>query len=468
MTRGYAHFRKTAWMVTGLGAFAVLLSSCSGHAVRDIQHADASDPQALYYALPRTVLTLEVLGEKTTLVKEAACSAALQEMIDCGPKGMISISACLGVPANEAKEKWTFEKPVLRQRAEPDPGEIFRVDISASALEKTGIGLNLSRQGLITRGESEFQDKRVDIAVAALKSAASLVQPFVGGPESPKTAEPVCKKMVEGVVALRKQANDLLDSIDVSSPVDADALKLRLDSLEARQKELLVNFRSTKKSGKGRIYCEYIPGSDSNKLSLLRLSATEGAEAVTAEDCLIPAVLAAASTPSSQETKLISLDLDKDPDQLSEVLRAKNVDKIKRKKDQGFYYRVPATMSVDIVEQKGSGQPEILQRSDIAVAQAGIVTALPPQNTTQSAYVVEFYEDTGAIKMVTAKSEALDPALITGAADAVSGVIEKDRASTDELEILTRQRKILEETKKIRDFEKALAEGDAGTSGGNP
>jgi hypothetical protein len=74
---------------------------------------------------------------------------------------------------------------------------------------------------------------------------------------------------------------------------------------------------------------------------------------------------------------------------------------------------------------------------------------------------------TGALKTLAATSEAIDPSLVT---DTGSAIVEAREAraeqaeeaakAKDELTLLTRERQILEEKKKIRDFKEALGEDE--------
>jgi hypothetical protein len=97
------------------------------------------------------------------------------------------------------------------------------------------------------------------------------------------------------------------------------------------------------------------------------------------------------------------------------------------------------------------------------IAQLGLVAALPAQSTYQTKYVVTLDPATGALKTLTADSEAIDPAAITGLGDSVAGFLEKreaadaaEKAAKDELTLLEREAKILDAKKKIRDLTKDL------------
>lgn len=72
--------------------------------------------------------------------------------------------------------------------------------------------------------------------------------------------------------------------------------------------------------------------------------------------------------------------------------------------------------------------------------------------------ILAFYRDTGAIKNIKVLSKSLDPAIVDKLAASAERVQKAKIEKEDELNQLERKRKILDETKKIRDLEKQLAQ----------
>lgn len=128
--------------------------------------------------------------------------------------------------------------------------------------------------------------------------------------------------------------------------------------------------------------------------------------------------------------------------------------------EQGFYYRIPAVAQVRVERMT-----EVIAERDLVVAQLGFVAALPKQRTYQTQYKITLDPETGALKTLESSSDSVDPGLITGTGDAVAAALSRraeaekaEAAAQDELALLERERKILDETKKIRDLKKELGE----------
>jgi hypothetical protein len=134
--------------------------------------------------------------------------------------------------------------------------------------------------------------------------------------------------------------------------------------------------------------------------------------------------------------------------------------------NRGFYYRIPGR-AIAFLKQ---GAAE-LGRAPLSIAQFGEVVSLPASTGgRRTKYALELYEASGGLKNFSLGSSALiQQKNIDDLAGAASTLIEakgernKAKAPADELQQLERQRKILEEKKKIRDLEKELD-----TGGGNP
>lgn len=130
--------------------------------------------------------------------------------------------------------------------------------------------------------------------------------------------------------------------------------------------------------------------------------------------------------------------------------------------ERGFYYRIPGRAIALLFH----GASEI-GRAPVSIAQFGEVVSLPASTGgRKTKYALELYEASGGLKNFSMGSSALiQQKNIDDVAGATSTLIEakgernKAKAPADELQQLEKQRKILEERKKIRELEKELGEG---------
>jgi hypothetical protein len=137
--------------------------------------------------------------------------------------------------------------------------------------------------------------------------------------------------------------------------------------------------------------------------------------------------------------------------------------------NRGFYYRIPGR-AIAFLKQG----PAELGRAPLSIAQFGHVVSLPASTGgRKTKYTLELFEASGGLKNFSMGSSALiQQKNIDDLAGAATTLIEakgerkKAKAPADELQQLERQRKILEEKKKIRELEDELNNG-ANPGGGD-
>jgi uncharacterized protein DUF4831 len=139
---------------------------------------------------------------------------------------------------------------------------------------------------------------------------------------------------------------------------------------------------------------------------------------------------------------------------------------------RGFFYRIPGRAIAVVVQERPDGSKKELGRAGLSIAQFGKVVSLPASTGgRKTKYTLALYEASGGLKNFSMGSSALIlQKNIDDLAGAASTLIEtkgerkKAKAPADELQQLERQRKILEEKKKIRDLEKDLDAGGPGST----
>lgn len=442
--------------------------------------------RAAYYALPRTVLQVSFEAKKVE-VKKGDCFDALAQLAPAvGLPGSDPIWKLLGFrePQNAGVAFSVEGTPSLSVLAEPDSDQIFRADLSSSLFIKRKIELNYGPMGVLQSATSLAQDRTLDYAVSAVKLVAGAgilsVHPGFPTPGGGGAISPSCQAAIRAIHEDRELLHTLPEKVQAGaiSKSEADwfksALQLRID------KTLRQFVKGTESIAK--ISCLARPkanpaGQTSQDLELLSLREDHGFSPLSHGDCLIPGAFL--SDAGLGEGKHYVLGVEIQAGQLEEKFAsAKLQDAHDEKQDQGFYYRIPAMaratlrgveMAPDpatgLLAATGNPGKQALLSSDVVVAQLGIVAALPAQRAYQTQYTITLDPMTGGLQKLSSESETPDPKLIgtlesaldeelKARADAKKGAA----AATDELALLERERKLLEEQKKIRDLRNDLGQ----------
>lgn len=487
------------WMLGSLLALS-LVGCTAGHRITKLQTGATVEPgdQAAYYALPRTVVQISFPVSKTE-GKEGtgkssggeSCYSHLGEKAEFplanGGRGFVEITSngrsielwqAVGFEQAQPSLDPVFKVagvPAISSLPEPDPEQIFRVDLDSSWAIKRQLKLTYGPLGVLESGTSFVQDRRVDLSVAVLKAVAAAVPPMALAPavsDARKDDEKLdcrgaldpCQRAACEVYEARRWLYDLPDEV-LEDGLDAK----RAEWLAKRYQEdidrgVALFMRVT--TEKANVVCAVRPatetgtGTPSQSYAVLHFEAAKGFWNGNDAECLIPHGFrkTGASPGSSVQYEVNVTPV---PGQYSERLDTAGVPSAHDPgKEQGFYYRVPAVASVKL--EKAT---EVLTETQLVVAQLGFVAALPRQRSYQTDYQVTLDPATGALKSLSANSDSIDPALITSSGEAIAGALEaraeakkEEAAAKDELAILERERKILEETQKIRELREKLGE----------
>lgn len=130
--------------------------------------SEAHDVRGVYYALPKTAITVEV-PIKQTIFLPGRFAAYAPEL--------------LGVQAKTAKTR-TFavgEPVTLGVRIEADPDEVYVVQVkSKNPFQTRALEMHLSELGNLTKGKAVTEDTTADFVVATVKTAASIAAKAIG------------------------------------------------------------------------------------------------------------------------------------------------------------------------------------------------------------------------------------------------------------------------------------------------
>lgn len=479
MNRIHSNATRTVRLICASSMLlGLLVTGCTvGHQVTLVKKGEKVQGQAAYYALPRTVVIVDFPVQMKvhkagtgTDFHGATCESKLDDEIVLGNEEH-TLRSAIGLRLDHPKPGTTSYavtgSPVIKSLAEPDPAAIYRVDLTSSWSKKQMVDLTFGPLGVLEAGTSSVQDKRVDLAVATVKAVVDITTAFKIAPEgAPPETKPdavnclkrtdPCHKAACEIYKARMALATLPDEVGFSGldGEQAEWLEKRHERTIEQNTPLFV--RTVTNTTTISCAVRPMPG-DPSDIPILKFDKLKGFSAGgDRADCKIPAEF------EGDGCDLYLMTVTVPGDQYSETLRTAHVDNHDTSAPQGFYYRIPTVASIEI--RKGK---ERVTEQDLVVAQLGLVAALPAQRTYQTKYVVALDPATGALTKLTADSEAVDSAAITGVGDAVSGYLEKreeedaaEKAAKDELALLERERKILEEKDKIRGFKEKLGIDD--------
>lgn len=475
--------RKTLSALSGGLALALLLSGCTvGHRITRAPTTISQGDQAAYYALPRTVVTVTFpVSRAETLAGTGkaggrSCFAALGDDAAFLSSNQTKLWQAVGLAEQPTLSK-SFRvtgKPVLATQAEPDPEQVFRVDLDSSPFIQRKLNLVYGPTGILESGTSFVQDRRVDLSLALIQSLASLGVLEVTGSRSSQGSITVacadlpdtCQRAACEVYEARRQLRQLPTRVQVGG-LDGEQAEWLEERLEGDIEERLALF-VRKKTETTEIACAVRPATHtptsfphSQSFVVLNHYDDQGFERGTGAQCLIPHDFQKQGTPT--QPTAYGLLLVADRDQYADVLaRAGLHSAHSSTAEQGFYYRVPAVATARLI--RGG---DLAAESEVIVAQMGLVAALPRQSTYQTNYTVKLDPKTGALLTLDADSEAIDPSLITKTGDALADAREArakedaaEDAAQDELAILKRQKEILEARRDIQNLLEELGEDE--------
>jgi hypothetical protein len=308
------------------------------------------------------------------------------------------------------------------------------------------------------------------------------------GPCSSASNADTCEKfrraldLYKQITILQERRGGALDLSSLNATVPADSLKLVLAELDAAIKGLKeggflgteekltwnASFRVNPKDlAAGNIYYER---------PLMKLSKEDGVCAVLVNQGVQvdPRFKAGGSCKAGKEVRLktaLGEDGEGGPDAGALMADKIKAAQFRQSGDRGFYYRVPGRAIAFLVQEgDAAGQEVELGRAPLSIAQYGQVVSLPASTGgRKTKYTLELFESSGGLKNFVMGSSALvQQKNVSDLTDAVGTAIEakgernKAKAPADELQQLERQRKILEEKKKIRDLENELNNADEG------
>ena len=425
---------------------AALLTGCAHlpH-VRRVAQGDPKLANVIYYALPRTVLTVQ--------------ATIRREETDAGRcSGDIAwITSRFGPRAQPMRYGLQYEinRWRIASRAEPDPEAVFAITVAADMFDDSNQAIELSPHGVLLLDGGETTGIIPQFVSSAVQLGGSLVAkavPLAGlipSADAKEFTEHFCKEVKKRVEEMDRAETKLLDEA-VSDASKRGNLEPLLGEVRAAREQLLLNFtgRVVAKNDY-RIQCEFTPAplpfageAPEQLVTLFTFDRKGGVTPAAGIRCALPAEVTADMAGGSPIKMRVR------PSAGFAVAVRDSALAADALKDPSLYYR-PASPATISIEDGGATEVSSVQ----TIAQLGPLLWLPGEGEIRAfraKYEIVLHPDTGALKKVsmtasgsTAKPPTASPKSTgTGAADTPADPNAK-------LEELVLERKLLEEQQKI-------------------
>lgn len=477
-----------------------------------------SDSSGVFYSLPKTVFRLsftvkktdktmgeykEYLDEIDEAYKEAVKNDK-EEKSDKLKKIVQLINATNAISNNTTEYEVT--EVSITPEAEPDYGQQYFVKISDKSYIANSLNMALSEYGIITDTSVSSSDKRLDYAVTALETTASIFGKVIGlGSPDNSIAESKASwsdRAINDYNTYTDLVASYKDIVELANPdyvyINKDVYSSVKEDLTSKINLLKSKFIGSQKPESKTFTARLCPAGN----TLLNPSNTT-VFSYSAKGLLYPdsnSVLSfdqqvflpappkkdAAEKKSAAEQQL--------PEQTDVVLKIENpfdgstegLSKISKVLSAlagntgdsaagdsfctsppcGLAYRIPGKVRVSIYDGD-----KLLKVNEMLLAQKGVVAFLPHElDSSESEINTTFYGDSGAVKSVKLSNTPTDSSVITSAGNAVTTALSPyDEATQLELKVAREQAKASIATAKYNEeyYKKQLDDLENSASAGS-
>lgn len=251
---------RRAFISTFMILLCLLAGCTSTYTVRKLEPRAAGTKvpeHAVYYSLPRSVITIDVPIIKTTTTPGPCANR--QELLDkLGVKNVARVTTV----------SFKHGDFVVGSRTEPDPDQIYAVHLIGPWFQKRQQELKLSEAGLIQSALADTKNEGINFAVKTFGTVAGLAGKLLGAgaldvtPDGTPVPPDPCRDLADLILGLRGNRVNFVSGAGASYPDGgAEALKTLLQGAETVEGQLLGNFTGVREVTTGAIRCEYRPGS---------------------------------------------------------------------------------------------------------------------------------------------------------------------------------------------------------------
>jgi hypothetical protein len=466
---------------------ALLGAGCAKVAVKPVT-GDPSKEPGIYYALPETVITIEIPVKVT---KSKPGKGVGMSDAELAPARIRSDQI---QKAEETKAKIEVDQVEFGARPIPDLSRIYYVKAAPGILDDMGLNFTLQESGVISEGLGETKNLAVDFAVRVAETALTIAgktgtaaivkdkgkQPTV----TAKSKDTAGAGLVNDIVAIRKQRGNLIATASKHPESNAETVKLLLANLDAREQKALSALIGPSETAVMKIEAEFTPGTEADNVTLFRVIVNSDgnqkvcpAEGNTKASVFIPEDLSDEScgAPGVKIESLYALRIE--PPKTRMKSKIGEPDSTASKGNSSFFYRIPEQALVTLTKCGGDpGDKAVtLAQTRPMVAQIGAVTCLPAQTGgVYLKYDLKYHEQTGALKTAAIKSSPISLETVDMArkafetykdaeaakkkaeAEVEAAEEQKAAAASDEVNQLKREAEILQLKKTIQDLNNSL------------
>lgn len=399
---------------------------------------DTLSKPGAYFALPATVISVEVEIMKISMdTGQFLLYASLIKSFYNG-KIIDKKSETISIGTNH----------VISVRSTPDKNYLYWVDFKKRPFKNQDFSFALNESNVVEGANVAIKDKTFDIVTKGLSSIASIVGSFARGADgvSPlpdsilvdkkKIFVPQnVKDAVIHIEGLIKRRTDLITAPRFGAEVDT--FNKMLEELDKQIKSELAKFIGTKSTTTYTYKYDYLVadqmGSVDITIPLLSVTTAGTSSSVTYNAPLSYYVNTGIIAKGESPNATVELRIIEQDSPLNNLVMEPS-DKTKK----GLPYRIPGKAAVQILVKK-----EVKAASLFPIAQFGTVSYLPYKMNEVN---IQYFEDLGAIKSITAKNTAITPEEIDALKSNTQGFIDQLKGD-DELTRVQKENELLEAKK---------------------
>lgn len=392
--------------------------------------------QGIFYALPKTVLVIEV--EVTKTITTAPDDAKLCDALfgDC--------QKVLGQKQYPSGLKFEVSNITIASKATPDPEQIYRVDVNKRWNIDKAIGFSLSSEALIQGAEVTTTNKTFEIITTALTTVVDIVtqkRDFVQELMPNTSLTPAEEKIKKRIETLATKKEDLITAISSTGPLET--LKFKVEETDKLLAQELIKILGKKEVIK-KVYRFEMYTTPTASQELLHVSNKGVHLDLTNDHILNPG----AFNNTTKEGDALTIKVEDGVNEFGKLVAASATrdPKVSRK---GLAYRIPKEAKVTVSLNNEKKAVALLP-----IAQRGIVAYLPYKIDKAN---IEYYENLGWLKKVSVEANSISPDKIQKAGETITNAGDK-LSGKSELEKLNEENELLEAKKKNKELKASAGE----------
>lgn len=360
------------------------------------------DPVGIFYALPRTILDLEMEMVKVVSKKPNDPNMCDKVLGDC--------QEVLGQKPFKDGVAFKVRNIKVTPRAVPDTDQIYRVNPKSKWNKRKTIGFTFSEWGTIKGSNIEVEDTTVDMILSVVSAASGFMKSNIGErssdfgnlDEGTKKIYNDKRERIEKLLAARQA---LVTSSNIDGSKEILEFKMEeVDKLLAVELKDLIGTKENKPFTL-KFYIDVKNADFVKKHTLFQVyEQSFGSSGVEVNrdilpDLLLPYPLVRKEDGVGGKTKFLNMDIQFSDGLGNSICLGQGTGDEKT----GLPYRIPANVKVMLTYGQAS-EPNPIYQGTLAIAQLGMVAYLP-YNMDSSELAI--YEESGGIQSLTVSASPI-------------------------------------------------------------